>query len=352
MIGAPLRPGAGEARQRCPNVFACRSGCMRRRASRPCCWPRRLRSRRTRANSAPPTSRRRTIRPSRRCASWTSWSRSAPTGATASGCSIPASSARRARPSSRPASAPSTSTASMSAPIGNFAPVLNVLALPFLFRSIEHLHKVVDGPIGEDILGCARAVRLRRAHLLRFRRPLDLHRAPAGALARRSQRPAHPRPAIRPDGGDVRALGAEPIGAALWPGPAPRCRPISIDGAENNWPSYVSTGHYKAARYYTVTQHTMGPEVLIMSRRAWDELSPEDRTIFRERRARVDALHARAMADLGAAARASRRATPASTSSNRIDRKPFEAATAPLRDAIARRPADSAPLIERIEAER
>src|SRR3954468_19411608 len=36
--------------------------------------------------------------------------------------------------------------------IGNSAPIVNVLALPFLFRSIEHMHKVVDGPIGEEIL--------------------------------------------------------------------------------------------------------------------------------------------------------------------------------------------------------
>ncbi len=36
--------------------------------------------------------------------------------------------------------------------IGNVAPVLNVLALPFLFRSVDHLYKVIDGPIGEEIL--------------------------------------------------------------------------------------------------------------------------------------------------------------------------------------------------------
>src|SRR5262245_23837715 len=38
-------------------------------------------------------------------------------------------------------------------PMGNIAPVLNVLALPFLFRSVDHLYKVVDGPIGDEILG-------------------------------------------------------------------------------------------------------------------------------------------------------------------------------------------------------
>src|SRR5262245_48711838 len=41
--------------------------------------------------------------------------------------------------------------------IGNYAPVLNVLALPFLFRSMEHLYKVIDGPIGADILAAIEA---------------------------------------------------------------------------------------------------------------------------------------------------------------------------------------------------
>src|SRR3979490_1894650 len=36
--------------------------------------------------------------------------------------------------------------------IGNYAPLLNVLAQPFLFRSIDHLYKVIDGPVGDDIL--------------------------------------------------------------------------------------------------------------------------------------------------------------------------------------------------------
>jgi len=37
--------------------------------------------------------------------------------------------------------------------IGNFVPAMNVLAMPFLFRSIEHMQKVLDGPIGSEILG-------------------------------------------------------------------------------------------------------------------------------------------------------------------------------------------------------
>ena len=57
----------------------------------------------------------------------------------------------------------------------------------------------------------------------------------------------------------IRALGAEPVelpyGQVLT-GLATRL----IDGAENNWPSYVSTDHYKAARFYTLTEHTMAPK--------------------------------------------------------------------------------------------
>ncbi|MQH75127.1 TRAP transporter substrate-binding protein DctP, partial [Escherichia coli] len=63
----------------------------------------------------------------------------------------------------------------------------------------------------------------------------------------------------------IRALGAQPVempyGQVLT-GLANRL----IDGAENNWPSFVTTGHYKYAGYYILTQHTVSPEVLIMSR--------------------------------------------------------------------------------------
>ena len=79
----------------------------------------------------------------------------------------------------------------------------------------------------------------------------------------------------------IKALGAEPVelpyGQVLT-----GLQTKLIDGAENNWPSYVTTGHYKTAPYYTLTEHTMGPEVLVMSLRAWESLSAEDQVIFRE----------------------------------------------------------------------
>ena len=66
----------------------------------------------------------------------------------------------------------------------------------------------------------------------------------------------------------VKSLGAEPVGLAYGQ-VLTALQTKLVDGAENNWPSFVSAGHYKVARHYAVTQHTMSPEVLIMSQRAW-----------------------------------------------------------------------------------
>ena len=54
-----------------------------------------------------------------------------------------------------------------------------------------------------------------------------------------------------------------------------------IDAAENNWPSYVASDHYSVAPYFALTEHTMTPDVLIMSMKAWRSLNPADQNIFR-----------------------------------------------------------------------
>jgi tripartite ATP-independent transporter DctP family solute receptor len=166
------------------------------------------------------------------------------------------------------------------APIGSFVPEANALALPFLFRSIDHLHRVLDGPIGDAILQSfdpygfvgltfydsgARSV-------YNSVRPI---RTPADMKGLR----------IRVQQSDlmmdmIQALGAVPVALPYGQVLAGLSTRV-IDGAENNWPSYVTTNHYKSARYYTLTEHVMSPEVLIMSRRAWDALSPDDQNIFR-----------------------------------------------------------------------
>jgi TRAP-type C4-dicarboxylate transport system substrate-binding protein len=123
-----------------------------------------------------------------------------------------------------------------------------------------------------------------------------------------------------------------------------------IDGAENNWPSYVTTGHYKIARYYTVTRHTMGPEIVIMSPRAWAELSVEDQGIFRNA-ARESAIYMRGQWQSWETRSEKEAIDAGSTVINTFDRTSFEDATRALRDT-ARADPILGPLIGRIEAVR
>jgi len=55
-----------------------------------------------------------------------------------------------------------------------------------------------------------------------------------------------------------------------------------VDGAENNWPSYESARHYEVAKNYTLTQHSLNPEILVISKIAWDKLSPDDQKVVRQ----------------------------------------------------------------------
>jgi TRAP-type C4-dicarboxylate transport system substrate-binding protein len=142
----------------------------------------------------------------------------------------------------------------------------------------------------------------------------------------------------------MRALGAEPIelpyGQVLT-----ALTTRLIDGAENNWPSYITTDHYKHASFYTLTEHTMSPEVLVMSQKAWQSLSEDDQKIFREAAASSRFMHER-WRDLEQRSR--EQAEEAGVTIVRdFDRKPFESAMAPIYEKVQRDPAAAA-LINRI----
>ncbi|WP_424601944.1 TRAP transporter substrate-binding protein DctP [Bradyrhizobium sp.] len=143
----------------------------------------------------------------------------------------------------------------------------------------------------------------------------------------------------------IKALGAEPVelpyGQVLT-GLATKL----IDGAENNWPFFVTTDRYKYAGYYTLTEHTMSPEVLVMSRKAWGSLSTEDRKIFREAALQSSHFMRERWRDLEEQSRRQAEAAGVTIVTD-LGRKPFEAAMAPIYAKVRRDPA-AAQLIERI----
>ena len=229
--------------------------------------------------------------------------------------------------------------------IGTFVPAINVLAMPFLFRSIEHLQKVLDGPIGNEILdsfepygfvGLAFYDSGARS-IYNSVRPVRSVADMKGLRLRVQQSE------LMSD--MIKALGADaielPYGQVLT-GLSTKL----IDGAENNWPSFVTTDHYKYAGFYTLTEHTMSPEVLVMSQQAWQGLSPEDRKIFREAAKRSSHFMREKWKDLEDRSRVQARAAGVNVVTD-FDRKPFEAAMAGIYAKAQRDPA-AALLIERI----
>ena len=231
------------------------------------------------------------------------------------------------------------------APIGAFVPAMNVLAMPFLFRSIEHMQKVLDGPIGISILDSfepfgfvgltfydsgARSIynSVRPVRTLADMKGLRLRVQQSELMSDM-----------------IKALGADPIElpyGQVRTGLATKL----IDGAENNWPSFVTTDHYKYAGYYTLTEHTMSPEVLVMSQKAWGGLSAEDRRIFREAALESSRFMRGRWKDLEERSR--RQAESAGvTIITDFDRKPFEAAMDGIYAKAKNDPA-AAELIERI----
>jgi tripartite ATP-independent transporter DctP family solute receptor len=231
------------------------------------------------------------------------------------------------------------------AAIGDVAPVLNVLAQPFLFRSIDHLYKVIDGAIGDDILAAIEPNGF-----------IGLTFYDSGARSIYTRSPVRSLPdlkdlRIRVQQSDLvikmmKALAAEPV-ALPYGQVLTALSTRLVDGAENNWPSFVTTGHYKVAQFYTVTEHTMGPEVLVMSRRAWQELSDGDRAIFRAA-ARDSSRYMRAQWQSWEEQSRKQAAEGGVTIIDQLDRKPFEDATRSLRDEMRADPRFG-PLIERIQ---
>jgi tripartite ATP-independent transporter DctP family solute receptor len=229
--------------------------------------------------------------------------------------------------------------------IGTFVPAMNVLAMPFLFRSIEHMQKVLDGPIGTAILDSFEPYGFvgltfydsGARSIYNSVRPIRSIADMKGLRIRVQQSE------LMSD--MIKALGADPIElpyGQVRTGLATKL----IDGAENNWPSFVTTDHYKYAGYYTLTEHTMSPEVLVMSQKAWDGLSAEDRKIFRE--AALQSSHFMREKWKALEERSRQQAQAAGvTIVTDFDRKPFEAAMTGIYAKAQRDPA-AAELIERI----
>lgn len=233
-------------------------------------------------------------------------------------------------------------------PVGPVVPEVDVFNMPFVFRDIAHMRAVIDGPIGRELLDKLSASPARLVGLawmdggsrsLYTKKPVRKPEDLKGQKIRMMGNPLFV-DTMNAMGGNGISMGYGEVFSALQTG--------VIDGAENNPPSLYTANHFKAgAKYYTQTNHLIIPEILVMSKVAWDKLSAADQALVRKaaREAQLEqrALWDKAVADYTGKLKAE------GVEFIAIDNRPFFEATRPVREKYGAKFAD---LMKRIEAVR
>jgi tripartite ATP-independent transporter DctP family solute receptor len=235
--------------------------------------------------------------------------------------------------------------------VGALGPVvdeLNVFNLPYLFRSTAHMQKVIDGPIGQELLD--KVTNNPKAGLV------GLCWMDAGARSLYDTK----KPIRNIDdlkgmkfrvmgntmfvdmmnalGGNGVSMGYDQVFSALQTG--------VVDGAENNPPSFVFDNHYQVAKFYTLDEHLIVPEILVMSKKAWDALAPADQALVKKlgREAQFEERELWVKYEKTAMDKAR---AAGITITEIADKKPFQDAVKPVWDKYGPKYAD---MIKRIQA--
>jgi tripartite ATP-independent transporter DctP family solute receptor len=209
-----------------------------------------------------------------------------------------------------------------------------VPTMPFLFHSVEHMRKVLDGPVGEEILKSCEGEGF-----------IGLAFYDSGARSLYAKKPIK---AV----GDVKGLKVRVQQSELWVAligamggnatPMPFGEVYTglktglIDAAENNIPSFESTKHYESAKYYSRTEHSMAPEMLLMSKVVWDKLPKAEQDMVRAAAKESVAFQRKKWDEQEAKSLAAVKAGGAQIAE--VDKKSFQAVMGPVYDKFMNTP--------------
>lgn len=164
-------------------------------------------------------------------------------------------------------------------PLNSLCAKTLVPTMPFLFESIAHMRKSLDGPVGEEILKSCEPEGL-----------VGLAFYDSGARSIYAKKPVKTLAdakgmKIRVQQSDLWVSLINAMGANATPVPIGEVytglKTGLIDAAENNIPSYDGFKHYEAVKFYSRTEHSMAPEMLVMSKAVYDKMSKADQEMFR-----------------------------------------------------------------------
>ena len=166
-------------------------------------------------------------------------------------------------------------------PWNNLIPETTIPSLPYIFRSVEHARKVMNGPVGDEILAAFEpygvvALAFYDGGARSFynsKKPIESMADLKGMKFRVMQ-------------SDIFVDMVAALGATATPMPYGEVysgiETGVIDGAENNFPSYDTAKHAEVAKFYSLDQHLIVPEVLVMAKSTWDKMTPEDQAVARQ----------------------------------------------------------------------
>lgn len=162
----------------------------------------------------------------------------------------------------------------------NFAPKTKVLGLPFLFRDRQHSFDVLDGPIGEMLLNEGEKYWLKglgyydagSRSFYTMNKPIEKPSDLEGEKIRVMESAT----AVEM----VKALGGSPTPIS-WGELYTSLQQGVVDGAENNPPSFYLSRHYEVCKYYSLDEHTVLPDMLLIGTYVWNKLSEQEREWLR-----------------------------------------------------------------------
>jgi tripartite ATP-independent transporter DctP family solute receptor len=168
------------------------------------------------------------------------------------------------------------------AAVGNFVSTYKLFALPYLFRDSAHFWNVLDGPIGQEMLAAIAQADDGKPSGLRGLCFYD-----AGSRNFYGKEPIRTPQDLK--GKKIRVMN-DPVAIDLMQAFGSAATPIPwgelytalqqgvVDGAENNPPSLLASRHYEVCKHFTLNHHTRIPDVVVVSARIWDRLTPEEQS--------------------------------------------------------------------------
>jgi tripartite ATP-independent transporter DctP family solute receptor len=161
-----------------------------------------------------------------------------------------------------------------------FVSEMKVFGVPYLFSGSEHFWKVMNSPVGKELLLSGESQGLRGlcyydAGARSFYSKKEIN-SPADmvGLKLRVQNSIMSIKMVRAMGGAATPIPFGELYTAIDQG--------VVDGAENNPPSFYTSRHYEVCKYYTLDEHTMLPDLLVISTWIWEHLTPEFQQILQE----------------------------------------------------------------------